>query len=601
MENMKKKNISLIFYRIILVTVLSISFLIVFYINYKTHPYHDEFVYSCIYGTTQRITNLRDLFTSVYNLYFMHNGRAITHFILMAFLMQGKLLRDIVNSLFFVILLYQLIRYATKGEKNNILKSVLALLIFPLLWNTIPAFGETVIWFAGSVNYLWTTVFLLFYLKLVNEIFKQEKNFSKTKLIIFYLLSFIIPSLHESVGIISCSYLGLVFLYLWIKNKKINTTLLKACLFSAVGFLCVVLSPGTEIRKLAELQTMENVPTLLENLTHVFRMLLNTIKSCPLIFILIFFGIIFSFYVLLKHKKGEIKKEAFEFLFLCISAFLAYLAMVVSPTFLERVTFVPYIIFTLAGFKALQYLRNFPKIQWIQIAALFVLFILSSIKAYPTLLETKQLVSLQNMAWEKRDEEINQQIQEGKQDIIVEPLNVTLNKYMYGGELSTSISFNHNGSMAAAYGVNSIRLRSNYYLDLGLTNLNSQNTKSIQLSSNNYQENSKFYLLDKEVYDKMAPYKKYKNSYASGDITLYYAMPNIEQLKITFLEEQEISISKIKLYTPEEILEDLSPQEMLDVIKLENIDVIDITNDFIKLKAQANSSLYFAFESEENK
>ena len=77
--------------------------------------------------------------------------------------------------------------------------------------------------------------------------------------------------------------------------------------------------------------------------------------------------------------------------------------------------------------------------------------------------ETFELVKEQKQAWEKRDEAISIQIEQGKKDIYVEPLNVSTNTHLYCGDLSTSISYNPNGSMAVYYGVNSIRIKGNYY------------------------------------------------------------------------------------------------------------------------------------------
>ena len=138
-----------------------------------------------------------------------------------------------------------MIAFATKDEKNYIVKILITLLILPLMWETLPKFGETIIWPCGAINYLLPTVFLIFYIKLIGIFFNSDKKLSKCKIILFCMFGCIISSLHEIVGIILCSYLGLTFLYLSFKNKKINFPLLIICIFAIIGLFTIILSPGT--------------------------------------------------------------------------------------------------------------------------------------------------------------------------------------------------------------------------------------------------------------------------------------------------------------------------------------------------------------------
>jgi len=108
----------------------------------------------------------------------------------------------------------------------------------------------------------------------------------------------------------------------------------------------------------------------------------------------------------------------------------------------------------------------------------------------------------------------------------------------------------------------------------------------------NFEETKKFYLLDENIYNKMAPYKKFKNSYSGGNITLYYAMGSIENLKIVFLKEQEVTINKIKLYTPDEKILEVKGQEMLKYFDLNNVEIENETENDVTLKTQANSEIF---------
>lgn len=578
------------FSKIALGIILLISFCTVLKINLQTHIYHDEFVYSSIYGTYDRIENLADVFVSTFNLYLTHNGRAITHFILMVFLMCGSVVRSIINSMFFVLLIYELICFTTK--KNLDLKIALTVLMFPLLWYTIPSFADTIIWIAGSVNYLWTTVLLLCYIDILDKIFNKESEFKGIKTIGFCLFSFIIASLHEMTGVISIAMIGLISLYLLIKNRKINKTLFLGGVFACLGFLFIIVSPGSNVRKLVELQTMDVVPSFLVRLQNCFFMLFNTVKNNIFIFSIVAILIVYIATKFIKNFKKTIKdKNICLFIFLLISSILSYIAMVVSPTFLERVTFMPYIIFIYASFKLLSTIKVNDNIKILESICIIGATVFYTVLTVPSIKETFIFLNEQYIAWNNRDNEISKQISEGKKDIYIEPLGVRSNSHLYCGEFSNSISYNHNGSASIYYGVNSIRIKENYYLDIELEDVNLDNTDSLKVSSNNYEETKKFYLIDKDLYDKTAPYKKFKNTYNGGDITLYYGFEDKENLEITSLKSQKITIHKIKLYTPDNIILDLEGEDILKYFNLENMSIEEINSDRIIVNAKENSKI----------
>lgn len=566
---------------IIKVVIFIISFLAIFRINYYTHIYHDEFVYSSIYGTTERIQNIGDILYSSKNLYLMHNGRLITHAVMMVFLLGEKIIRDIINSCFFVLLIYLFTRFIKKNEKSYIYMIVTTILMLPMFWVTNPSFGETSIWFAGSMNYLWTTCFLIIYLMNINTIFHSENNISKKKAIGLCIFSFIISSLHEATGIIAISYTFFILAYLTIKNKKIDKTLLMILIMACIGFFSVIVSPGSNVRKMAEIQTMDHVPTIIEKIDIIKDRFWETVKLNKIMSLSIFGTIIYIAIKMITKFKETIKdKNKFEFIFYLISGGLVYAGMIVSPSFLPRVTFIPYMLFLIAFFKGLSLLKK-DYIKTIIILVMIISFVKPAFESYK---ETNILVQIQNEAWEKRDEYIEKEIAKGNKDIVVEPLNVRVNDHMYGADLSTSLSYNHNGSMAVFYGLNSIRLESNYYIDLKLNDVNKNNTNSISLNS----ENKKFYLLDKEVYEKMAPYKKYKNTFMGGDIVLYFATSDLKNINIKFSEKQIVTIEEIKIYSKNEIIEIIKGKEILDKFNLENINVLEQNEKFIKLEIIEN-------------
>lgn len=584
------------FFKIGFGIILIMVFILMFTMNIKTHLYHDEFVYSSIYGTKEKIENFGDILLSTKNLYLTHNGRAITHFILMIVLMCNSFWRSIANSLFFVLLIYELIEFSIDKKKID-LKICLMLLIFPLLWCTIPIFRETVIWLSGSINYMWTAVVLLVYISIIEKIFKDEKELNKWKLIGFIAFSFVLASLHELTGIISISMIGLISLYLLIKNKKINKTLFYGGVSACLGFLSLILSPGSNVRKTVEIQTTDHIASFYERIATCLERLTNTIKTNNFIFFIIACFMIYCIFLFVKNKKKIFKssniKEVFIIIFLIISAILSYAGMVASPTFLERVTFTPYIIFLLVGFKCLNLLNLKQKGKWICSLIILSTTIFYTIKAVPYIQDTFKLLQMQYEAWESRDKEISMQVAQGKEDIYVEKFGVGTNSYLFFTDLSDSITYNHNGSMSVYYGINSIRTKEPYYLDLNIANLNDKNTNSIKVSTKESEKIAKFYLIDKELYEKVAPYKRFKNSYNGGEITLYYSMPTLENLEISFAESQKITMNRLKLYTPDNLIFEAEGKAILNYIDATNITIEEMSEKEIILNVNEDSKIKF--------
>ncbi len=580
------------FTNILIFLVLVISFLCVLKININTHIYHDEWVFSIIYGTENKIHSLKDILVSAKNIYFTHSGRVIVHTLLMILLRFGNMARAIINSTFFALLVFELIKFSGKGK----LRIPIAILVFPLLWFKIPAFGQTVIWLAGATGYLWTAVTLLFYIHLLEKILKNEIEYRKTSLILFTIFSFIVGSLHEIVGVISTVILGLSFVLLLYKNKKINKTLLLGGLFNLLGFLSNILSPGTNGRKMLAMQVDGDIPSFLSRLKNSLVMLKGTIVENVFIFGIILITITFVIIKIIQKRKNKqnfkYTKEIYMILFLIVASICSYIAMSVSPTFDLRVTFVPYIIFVYVALKCLYILgvnKDIKIIEAITITFIAVLFIFDAV---PDIKETFNFVKSQKIAWDKRDASIEEQIKNGKKDIYVEPLSISgSNPHLYFADISSSLSGIHNTSMKLFYEVNSIRIKENYYMDLRIKNINEDNKNSIKISSKSYEEIQNFNIITKETYDKTAPYKRYTYAYQGGEITIYPSMASIEDLCITFTKNQTITIEKLKLYTPENSIFEAKGKEILNHCKLENLEIESSTEDEIVLKVNELSKI----------
>lgn len=226
-------------------------FLYMLLINFKcgflSDDYHFLFVWKDFYptGNDKPVENFSDIIESAKNYYNLSGGRVVPHFFnfLMAnvdkwvFANVDKCVFNILNSAVFVILGRILYLY-TKKDGGVFLQAAVYMSMFLML----PAFGDSVIWLSGAVNYLWPGTLLMYC------IYFCERNFDSKKAgtnVIMLLLTALSASTNEMTGGMLAVWLTA---HLITKKRKIN---IKAVLFYilCIGGEClVVLAPGNANR-----------------------------------------------------------------------------------------------------------------------------------------------------------------------------------------------------------------------------------------------------------------------------------------------------------------------------------------------------------------
>ena len=361
-----------------------------------------------------------------------------------------------------------------------------------------------------------------------------------------------------------------------------------------LGFLSIIIAPGTTVRKMVTLQSMENIPTFIEKFQNSINMLKITIKDIGIVAIVLITYIIWFIVQVFKDRKCTIKnKEIISDMSLLIVGTLTYFAMIASPTFLKRVTFFAYVIYLFVFLKVINRNIENKKIEILKQILIGILSVVCIVFSYKSIDETFDLTQKHFIAWEERENEISTQIAAGKKDIFVKPLNCTRNKYMYAEELSISPTLNQNGSMAIYYGIDKIQIFSEYYLELEIENVNEKNEGTLFIKTNLDEQGQKIDLIDEELYHKVAPYRKYRFTYPKGDVTLYFAMTDTKEITIQFSDSQTITIKSIKLYTPENTILNLKGQDILNSVSLENIDIVSQDESNIVLDVQKDGKIYF--------
>ena len=191
------------------------------------------------FDVSHPIKNLSDIIESQKNHWYTANGRVVCESLVQLFIgILGKTTFNVINALVFCLVLFLLLKLI--GWENKTIGYPLAFLLFLLL---IPAFGETVLWFTGSFNYLWTAFFVLGFLLLLRR-YRDDRLSGKHWLLM--PVAFICGWTHEILTLPVSMAIGL---YMLLHIRKIwGRAVLPLMLGFMMGTAMNVLAPATFIR-----------------------------------------------------------------------------------------------------------------------------------------------------------------------------------------------------------------------------------------------------------------------------------------------------------------------------------------------------------------
>ncbi len=318
----KSKNTYIIF------TVIGVSVLLILqFIAHRMTPFmRDDLWYATNLVTGEKTVSLGDIIESQIWHYFNWGGRSINHTLLQAVLASGEVVADIFNILATFILGFVI--FKTSRAKNP--------LTFLLCEVLIVAFNASlffsVLWESGSVNYLYSTSWILLYVMvIIKEIDPIKENTTKGKAIAkcFWIvpLALIAGWSTENMGP-TCFVLTVgAIIFLAIKKKKIPFFLYEGALMTLVGSALLILAPGNFVRN----QFVEKA-----SFTEIIRGRIGTflISSADYLlpsFLLALILLIIQIYVLKEIKPRDIALFSF--------AVIAQGAMLLSPTYPQRASF----------------------------------------------------------------------------------------------------------------------------------------------------------------------------------------------------------------------------------------------------------------------
>lgn len=225
--------------------LLLVACAVFWWMNVLTTFKEDDMLHSLVSGDLTHINTLRDLFHSWWNKYFILNGRSSDMLaeVFCAFL--GKPMFNVLNTLVFGALIHVVGLLAT-GRRSLLAQSMfLACIGF-----CFPVPGETMLWLAGSCNYMWVataSLWLVYYL--LNH---ESGKIGWLKGLLLLLAAFVTGAGNEAT---SFAFLAAFVLYYLFNRERLDRPAMIVLVGYALGVLMIVGSPAAWRRVTAEVVT----------------------------------------------------------------------------------------------------------------------------------------------------------------------------------------------------------------------------------------------------------------------------------------------------------------------------------------------------------
>ncbi|MEF9991950.1 MAG: DUF6056 family protein [Romboutsia sp.] len=439
------KNANILFF----IWILAITFVMMYLINSNTHFTSDDYRYHYIYenfmptSDVKRITSLSDIANSMYNHYNIWGGRITAHILVQLFLMFGKTVFNVINSMGFVLLALLVYLHSNSFKKLN---PLLILFIIIMMWFFIPQFGASILWVSGSGNYLWSTIIILVFL-LPYRLYIEDNKYFKDNIINILIMSVVgifAGWTNENTGG-AMIFIQLLFIGYYILNKiKLPKWSISGLIASLIGFALLVLAPGNYVRP--------NKPKAL--LTKLSELGANSYETMFIpIFLLTILLIIY-----ISNKSNKTIKDLFVPVTYLIASIASVVVLIVPPYAPQRTWFGPIILIIISIgyiYSRLEFDNSLVRRISIACAILFsISFLYEYGQAYLDIEKTNNYVK-------KQVQRIEEEKAKGNMDIVVNKIpkpksnynafkhtaNITYDKYSW-----------FNQWMAKYYGVDYVRI-----------------------------------------------------------------------------------------------------------------------------------------------
>lgn len=314
---MQKRN------RLIFTIILASVFALALALNLLTPLVADDYMYAFRFDTGARLENVADIFPSLAAHARVMNGRLAPHFFVQLFTLLPRQIFAAVNAVMFMLLVLG-VHALARGNASHDWKllTVIAGGIFLLP----PAFGQSFLWLAGSVNYLWCDALMVWLLlPFANAVFRDRPSPRAAARVLMAPGALFLGNMSENVSAAAIFVMGLCILWLWRSRRRAPLWMFTTLACAVAGWLLLMLAPANRVNVA---QSASGLNALFEHFETALSMWLAHGLVTSLAFILLF-----CFY---RREEGADANRCAFAMGLFIASLLCNFAMTASAYYPER-------------------------------------------------------------------------------------------------------------------------------------------------------------------------------------------------------------------------------------------------------------------------
>lgn len=245
--------------------------------NYRNHKYRNKnileklpfimlFLFSMILNMYIKMINGDDFwfknqsqnytwFNYIKWRYFTWTGRVSVESILYFIFRDNGHAWRIIDSVVITILAYGIskIVITNKTVKRNRVLAVNWIICFSWLLISTEVIKASMLWITGSINYLWPAAFGIFsmipFRKAIDGKYKDKLEWRS---IVYIIFSIFTALGQEQVSLVIFSFILIISIYLYVRDKKIYKLLTVQAICVLIGMLVLFLAPGNIVRDVQE-------------------------------------------------------------------------------------------------------------------------------------------------------------------------------------------------------------------------------------------------------------------------------------------------------------------------------------------------------------
>lgn len=264
--------------------LLLVACVVFYWMNLLTTFKDDDMLHSLVIGELTHVNTLGDLLRSYHNKYLLLNGRSsdmVAEFFC-AFL--GKPFFNVCNTLVFGFMVHVISLLAT-GRRSLLSQA----LTYACICTCYPVPGQTMLWLAGSLNYLWTITGSLW---LVYYLLHHRGSLGWVKGTLLFVGAFLAGAGNEAT---SFAFVAAMFLFYLFNRDRIDRPVVLVFIGYALGVGMIMGSPAAWRRVAADIVTDNTLMGLMSYRIHVlgdhmYRYVTISIVVVLLLFMLFYKG-----------------------------------------------------------------------------------------------------------------------------------------------------------------------------------------------------------------------------------------------------------------------------------------------------------------------